>query len=55
MPLFLFIFLYFYNIHTFIHSITFVQYIYQSPFAEASQFLLQLCSVLYMYAHIARW
>jgi hypothetical protein len=30
------LFFIFYNIHTFIHSITFIQYIYPSPFAEAS-------------------
>jgi hypothetical protein len=37
MPLFLFIFhIFFYNIHTYIHTITFIQYIYPSPFAEAS-------------------
>jgi hypothetical protein len=29
-------FWYFYSINTFIHSITFIQYIYPSPFAEAS-------------------
>ncbi len=40
MPLFLFIFIFFYNIHTYIHSITFIQYIYPSPFAGASLHLL---------------
>jgi hypothetical protein len=29
--------------HTFIHSITFVQYIYPSPFAEASLHFLIAC------------
>ncbi len=43
MPLFLFIF----NIleHTYIHSITFVQYIYPSPFAGASLHLLTACQL----------
>jgi hypothetical protein len=43
MPLFLFIFDIFYTIHTFIHSITFIQYIYPSPFAEASLHFLIAC------------
>jgi hypothetical protein len=43
MPLFLFIFHIFFNIHTFIHSITFIQYIYPSPFAEASLHFLIAC------------
>ncbi len=30
------LFFIFYNIHTYIHTITFIQYIYPSPFAEAS-------------------
>jgi hypothetical protein len=33
-------FIFFYNIHTFIHSITFIQNIYPSPFAGASLHLL---------------
>ncbi len=40
MPLFLFIFHIFFYIHTYIHSITFIQYIYPSPFAGASLHLL---------------
>ncbi len=41
MPLFLFIFTFFYyNIHTYIHSITFIQYIHPSSFAGASLHLL---------------
>ncbi len=40
MPLLLFIFHIFHNIHTYIHSITFIQYIYPSPFAGASLHLL---------------
>ncbi len=36
-------FSYFYNIHTFIHSITFIQYIYPSPFAETSLHFLIAC------------
>jgi hypothetical protein len=43
MPLFLFIFHIFYDIHTFIHSITFIQYIYPSPFAEVSLHFLIAC------------
>jgi hypothetical protein len=43
MPLFLFIFSYFYNIHTYTHSITFIQYIYPSPFAEASLHFFIAC------------
>jgi hypothetical protein len=41
MPLFLFIF----HIlsHTYIHSITFIQYIYPSPFAEATLHFLIAC------------
>jgi hypothetical protein len=42
MPLFLFIFI-FYNIHTYIHTITFIQYIYPSPFAEASLHFFIAC------------
>ncbi len=34
------LFFIFYNIHTYIHPITFIQYIYPSPFAEASLHLL---------------
>jgi hypothetical protein len=33
----------FYNIHTYIHSITFIQYIYPSPFAEASLHFFIAC------------
>jgi hypothetical protein len=43
MPLFLFIFDLFYNIHTFIQS----QYIHPSPFAEASLHILIACVLLY--------
>jgi hypothetical protein len=43
MSLFLFIFHILY-IHTFIYSITFIQYIYPSPFAGASLHLLSLVS-----------
>jgi hypothetical protein len=43
MPLFLFIFHIFYGMHTFIHSITFIQYIYPSPFAEASLHFFIAC------------
>jgi hypothetical protein len=39
----LFIFRIFYNIHTFIYSITFTQYIYPSPFAEAFVHFLIAC------------
>ncbi len=37
------LFFIFYNIHTFIHSITFIQYIYPSPFVEASLHFLIAC------------
>jgi hypothetical protein len=37
------LFFIFYNIHTFIHSITFIQYIYPSPFAEVSLHFLIAC------------
>jgi hypothetical protein len=37
------LFFIFYNIHTFIHSITYIQYIYPSPFAEASLHFLIAC------------
>ncbi len=46
MPLFLFIFhifFFLYNMHTFIHLITFIQHIYPSPFAEASLHFLIAC------------
>ncbi len=33
----------FYNIHTFIHLITFIQYIYPSPFGKASLHFLIAC------------
>ncbi len=38
--LFLYYIFYIYNLHTYIHSITFIQYIYPSPFAGASLHLL---------------
>ncbi len=37
------LFFIFYNIHSFIHSITFIQYSYLSPFAEASLHFLIAC------------
>ncbi len=43
MPLFLCLFFIFCNIHTFIHSITFIDYIYPLPFAEASLHFLITC------------
>ncbi len=45
MPLFLFIFLIFYNTHTYRynHTITFIHYIYPSPFAEASLHFFIAC------------
>ncbi len=39
-PFCLFFIVFFYNIHTYIYSITFIQYIYPSPFAGASLHLL---------------
>ncbi len=37
------LFFIFYNIHTYIHRITFLQYIYPSPFAEASLHFFIAC------------
>ncbi len=37
------LFFIFYNIHTYIHTITFIQYIYPSPFAEASLHFFIAC------------
>ncbi len=44
MPLFLFLFFIFLR-HTYNHSITFVQYIYPSPFAEASLHFFIACTL----------
>ncbi len=43
MPLFLFIF--HILLHTYIHLITFIQYIYPSPFAEASLHIVIACKL----------
>jgi hypothetical protein len=40
------LFFIFYNIHIFVHSITFIQYIYPSPFAEASLHFLIACLLI---------
>ncbi len=43
----------FYNIHTYIHTITFIQYMYPSPFAEASLQLHEgIINHVYVYVSI---
>jgi hypothetical protein len=48
----LFLFIFFYSIHTCVHLITFIQYIYPSPFAEASLHFLIACMLSGKHLHV---